>query len=176
MKDTAQSPALPPASHDGETADFAAFQKKVEGTNINGQTLLATDYLNHFNEVVMLLEMISDMPELLDEAKAWAPKSYQDHFRACAFSDAELAVEAYDHVPERYRRPFEQTIDQLNRLIVAGVGRLDAAVKDGNPEALREMATATARIIQKVQGVASGIIHGRETPMDQSEIDWLLDV
>ncbi len=176
MKDTAQTPAPPAATPDGETADFAAFQKKVEGTNINAQTLLATDYLNHFNEVVMLFEMIADMPELLDEAKAWAPKSYQDHFRACAFSDAELAVEAYDHVPERYRQPFEQTIDQLNRLIIAGVGRLDAAVNDGNPKALREMASATAKIIQKVQGVASGIIHGRETPMDQSEIDWLLDV
>ena len=172
MKDTAEPPTPP----DGETSDFAVFQKKVEGTNINAQTLLATDYLNHFNEVVMLFEMIADMPDLLDEAKAWAPKSYQDHFRACGFSDADLAVEAYDHVPDRYRRPFEQTIDQLNRLIVAGVGRLDAAVKDDNPEALRQMAKATAKVIQKVQDVASGIIHGRETPMDQSEIDWLLDV
>ena len=172
MKDT----AVPPTPPDGETADFAAFQKKVAGTNINAQTLLATDYLNHFNEVVMLFEMIADMPELLDEARAWAPKSYQSHFRESTFSDADLAVEAYDHVPDRYRQPFEQTVDQLNRLIVAGVDRLDAAVKDDNLEALREMATTMARAIQKVQDVASGIIHGRETPMDQSEIDWLLDV
>ena len=57
------------------------FRKLVSGTNINEQTLLATDYLNHFNEVVMLIEMIADMPECLEDAQAWAPKSYQDHFR-----------------------------------------------------------------------------------------------
>ncbi len=63
------------------------FRKLVSGSNINEQTLLATDYLNHFNEVVMLIEMIADMPECLEDAKAWAPKSYQDHFRDSNFSD-----------------------------------------------------------------------------------------
>jgi len=98
---------------------YTLYKKKAEGTNLNPQTLLATDYLNHFNEVVMLFEMIPEMPELLDEAKAWAPKSYQDHFRDAGFSDSDLAVEAYDHVPDKYRRPFERTVDQLNRLIKA---------------------------------------------------------
>ncbi len=49
-----------------ETRDYLAFQHKVRGTNINEQTLLATDYLNHFNEIAMMLEMIPDMPEFLE--------------------------------------------------------------------------------------------------------------
>ncbi len=93
-----------------DEADFAAWQKKVEGTNISSTTLLATDYLNHFNEIVMLLEMVPDMPDMIEDCKEWAPKSYQDHFRDSAFSDKELAIEAYDHVPARFRRPSEETI------------------------------------------------------------------
>lgn len=97
------------------------FRRLVGGTNINEQTLLATDYLNHFNEVVMLIEMIADMPECLEDAKAWAPKTYQDHFRDSNFSDRELAVQAYEHVPERYRVPFEQVVAGLNRVVATGL-------------------------------------------------------
>jgi len=154
--------------------EFRAFQAKVRGTNVNEQTLLATDYLNHFNEVVMLLEMIPDMPELLEEAKAWRPKSYQDHFRESGFADAALAVEAYGHVPERYRKPFERTIRQLDELIKVSLERLEADMKGGNADLLREDAQTLSRVIQRVQDIASGIIHGREHPMDQSEIDSLI--
>jgi hypothetical protein len=55
--------------------DIAAMRTRIAGTNINAQTLLATDYLNHFNEIAMLLEMVPDMNDMLDEAKAWQPKS-----------------------------------------------------------------------------------------------------
>ncbi len=48
-----------------------SLRARLEGTNINPNTFLATDYLNHFNEMVMFLEMIPDMPDMLEEAKAW---------------------------------------------------------------------------------------------------------
>ena len=53
---------------------YPEYRERCMGTNVNEQTLLATDYLNHFNELVMTLEMLGDMPELLEEAKMWAPK------------------------------------------------------------------------------------------------------
>lgn len=170
MEDSAQSTTR----SDGD--DYALYRDKAEGTNINQQTLLATDYLNHFNEITMLIEMIPDMPEMLEEAQAWAPKSYQDHFREAGFSDAGLAVEAYDHVPDKYRRPFERTVTQLNQLILASVGYLEVALQGADPDAVRQMAKTMSKAIQKVQDVASGIIHGRENAMDQSEIDSLLDI
>ena len=58
-----------------ERAAFEEFAAKVDGTNISAQTLLATDYLNHFNEIVMLLDMIPDMPDMVEECKLWQPKS-----------------------------------------------------------------------------------------------------
>ena len=55
-----------------------ALQSK---TLVNPVSGLANDYLNLFNELVMMLEQIPQMPELLQDLLAWKPVSYQDYFR-----------------------------------------------------------------------------------------------
>ncbi|PKU24382.1 hypothetical protein CWS72_11875 [Telmatospirillum siberiense] len=158
-----------------EEAGFRAFSTKVEGTNINPQTLLATDYLNHFNEIVMMLEMIPDMPECFEDAQAWQPKSYQDHFRDSQFRDRDLAVEAYDHVPERFRKPFEDVIGQMNVLIAMTVERVGPLIEAGGDGGeLRMVCSDASRGVQKLMDIASAIIHGSESRFDQREIDGLL--
>ena len=158
-----------------ELADFEEYRAKVQGTNISAQTLLATDYLNHFNEIVMLLDMLPDMPEMIEECKNWQPKSYVEHFAQSSFSDRQLAIEAYARVPGRYRRPFEETISQLNALILGGIIRLDADIAaGGEPEILRETCTALSRASQALMDCASAIIHGSDRAMAQVEIDGLL--
>src|SRR3546814_2388545 len=77
------------------------YRLLVRGKNINQNTLLATDYLNHFNEIIMLLEMVPSMPECYRDAVEWRPKSYAQHFRDSCFSDAELAILASENAPER---------------------------------------------------------------------------
>jgi len=157
-----------------ERTDFLAYQEKVHDTNINEQTLLATDYLNHFNEIVMTLEMIPDMPELLEDAKEWQPKGYQEHLMESTFSDRELAVEAYNHVPKKFREPFEQTISQIDTLIATTIDRLEADLAQDNMDLVRENATALSRVIQRLMDVAGGIINGSAKTMEQSEIDILI--
>jgi len=157
-----------------EIEAFLAYQEKVRGTNINEQTLLATDYLNHFNEIVMTLEMIPDMPELLEEAKEWQPKSYQVHLLASTFSDRELAAEAYNHVPKKFREPFEQTISQIDHLIATTIQRLETDLTQDNMDLVRENATALSRVIQQLMDVAGGIINGSAKTMEQDEIDILI--
>jgi hypothetical protein len=68
----------------------------LRAANINPQTGLATDYLNHFNEAIMLLEMIPDIPECADDFLAWSPLSYAEHFWASNFKARDLAIEAYE--------------------------------------------------------------------------------
>ena len=60
------------ANREPDDGEFLALQQRVKGSNIDETTLLATDYLNHFNEIVMLLEMVPDMPEMLEEVKAFS--------------------------------------------------------------------------------------------------------
>ncbi len=153
---------------------YLALYKRASGTNINPQTLLATDYLNHFNEVIMLLEMIPDMPDMLEDAKEWQPKSYKEHFQDSSVADRELAIEAYDAVPTIYKEPFVQTIVQLNNLVVSALARIERDLDSGNADLMRENATTISRQLQRLVDVAGGIIHGSETGLEQSEIDILL--
>lgn len=162
----------PAAGPDDEK--FLAMREKIKGSNIDEKTLLATDYLNHFNEIVMLLEMVPDMPEILDDVKAWQPKSYKDHFRDSTIADKDLAIEAYDHVPAIYREPFEQTIQQINTMIASSIERLEKNIEEGQAEILKVNAQNFSRLIQRSMDVASAIIHGSAKLMDQSEVDALL--
>ena len=150
-----------------------AFQARVRGTNINEQTLLATDYLNHFNEIVMVVEMIPDMPNCLEDARQWQPKSYREHFRDGSFGDKDLAIAAYEHVPPRYLKPFEDTVARMNRLVEVSLDRIEAALAGGNAAKTKIVTTTATRALQNLIDVASAIIHGAEIAMGQDEIDDL---
>jgi len=157
-----------------ELERFLAFREKVVGTNISETTLLATDYLNHFNEIIMLFEMVPDMPEILEDCKEWAPKSYADHFHDSTFKDKELAVEAYEAVPTKFRQPFEDTIGQMDRLVPMSIDHLEKMVESGDTELLRIKAQACSQGLQRLMDVASGIIHGSDMTMEQDQIDDLM--
>src|SRR5258708_15067606 len=81
----------------------AAWAAELQAANINPRTGLATDYLNHFNEAIMLLEMIPDMPECADDFLSWHPLSYAEHFTASHFKARDLAIEAYQSADANVR-------------------------------------------------------------------------
>ena len=157
-----------------EMADFQAWRVRVKGTNISDKTLLATDYLNHFNEIVMLIEMIPDMPDMLEECLIWQPKSYQEHFRDSGFSDKELAIEAFGHVPAKFKRPFEDTIAQAHQVVRHTLERIAADIQDGETGKLRMDCQASVAMIHRIIQIANGIIHGTAHVMEQAEIDQYL--
>ena len=158
----------------GESDAYHAFSARAQGTNIDPQTLLATDYLNHFNEIVMLLDMIPDIPECYEDAVAWQPKSYQDHFRDSQFRDKELAVEAYEHVPKCYREPFDDVISQMDRMVAWGLQRIGDTLPAEESGRLRLLCSDISLRLQKMIDIAGAIIHGSTKRLDQSEIDGFL--
>src|SRR6266571_9502161 len=81
----------PPTGPDAE-----AWQAKLRAANINPRTGLATDYLNHYNEAIMLLEMIPDIPDCAEDFLTWSPLSYAEHFTASNFKARDLAIAAYE--------------------------------------------------------------------------------
>ncbi len=159
------------------------IQKLVKGTNINEETLLATDYLNHFNEVIMLLELVPDMPECLEDVKEWQPKSYADHFTESAFSDKKLAVLAYENAPSIYRTPFDETTEEINDKVKSGIAEIETALQGGDAGLLRETVKTVTRDIQRLMDRSSAIINGdygkeqeiEAVTLDQDDIDALFD-
>ena len=146
----------------------------VADKNINEETLLATDYLNHFNEVIMLLDMVASMPECLEDAKIWQPKSYQQHFEDSSFAGKKLAIFAYENSPERFRLPFDSTIVHMNALVASGIKAIDRAMETEDAGFLGETVASVTGDLQKFIDVASSIIHGTQRSMGQADIDAIM--
>ena len=158
---------------DGEFRFTNTYRKLVEGSNINGTSLLATDYLNHFNEVAMLIEMAADMPEILEEAKEWKPASYAEHFERSTFSDKELAIWAYENAPSEFTESFEAIVATANELVIKTIKELSDISLNSEPEMFREEVKRRSKLIYEVLEKIGGIINGSVLKMDQNQIDEL---
>lgn len=156
-----------------DPATLEHFRRLTEATTIDSNTLLSTDYFNHFNEVIMLLSMVGDMPDMLDDIKAWRPKTYREHFADSGLGIAGLAAECYEHVPAEYRVPFDAAIDQLNATIAEAVEMLESSKED--PDMFRHLANDYWRRLQDIVDGAGAIVHGMvpSASMDQDAIDAL---
>src|SRR6201984_721555 len=104
--------ATPPARPDRQTPrptgpEAEARAAVLRAANINPRTGLATDYLNHFNEAIMLLEMIPDMPDCAEDFLLWHPLSYAEHFTASNFKARDLAISAYESTAPQIRAEFD---------------------------------------------------------------------
>jgi hypothetical protein len=122
----------------------------------------------------MIIDMISDMIECVEDVTSWRPKSYVEHFRDSGFSDRDLAVAAYEYVPDIYKRPFETIITQLNGLILQVAGQLkEAANRCDHAEIAR--AARFAPELRLLAEKAGGIINGEAEGTDQEDIDAMLN-
>src|ERR1700704_2809979 len=114
------STAAKPARSDRQTRSItAARAAELKAANINPRTGLATDYLNHFNEAIMLLEMIPDMPECAEVFLGWQPLSYAEHFTASNFKARDLAIEAYESADAAVRAEFDNITSSMTSILTA---------------------------------------------------------
>src|SRR5438874_13624036 len=90
---------------------------ELQAANINPKTGLATDYLNHFNEAIMLLEMIPDVPECAEDFLHWQPLSYPEHFMASHFKARDLAISAYNSADPAIREEFDQLTNTMTSIL-----------------------------------------------------------
>jgi hypothetical protein len=158
----AQAPDQPgPDQLTGAAADKAC--RDVAGllkANINPVSLLATDYLNHFNEAVMLLELIPDMPDMLGDAKRWAPKPYKQHFRDSGFMAKDLVCAAYDRSPDCFRVPFDLTVRAINRRILGAIADIDATLAMTSAGQLDGIVEAHCARIKHLIATAGALVNG----------------
>lgn len=162
------APALldpaPPA--DSWPADVLA------AANINPQTLLATDYLNVFNEALMLIQLAPDAPDMLDELADWRPIDYPGHFARSGFAQRDLVIAAYHAADPAVRDGFDASSDELAGIVRAGIDDLMAARDDAMM--LAEAAATWSSAIEAGVAHLDALIHGRaDGGHAQDDIDAL---
>src|SRR6476661_9117324 len=153
----------PPPTGQIDEARAAALR----AANINPRTGLATDYLNHFNEAIMLLEMIPDMPECAEDFLLWYPLSYREHFTASHFKARDLAIEAYESADATIRAEFDNITSAMTSILIAVGAAMREVRQDKTRARLAEQATGW---VKPLVALAGGIINGGA----EADIDYIM--
>jgi hypothetical protein len=138
---------------DGE----ATGDPRLAEANINPATGLASDYLNHFNEAIMLLEMLSSCPDCRDDFLGWRPMSYREHFLASHFKGRDLAVAAYDAADPNVRGCLDTLAGTMTAVLEATRAAMSAEMP---PEAAASLADHAAAWLKPLVARAGAVING----------------
>jgi len=133
----------------------------TDGTNVNPVTLLTTDYLNHFNEIIMLLEILpSDPSQFASELAEWKHESYEEHFNRSGFRDKQLAIAGYRHAPEEVRRAFDSSVADMEQEMVMLLQQVQKKIDDGDTEGLSTLCIEATPHLQDLAQITAGIVNG----------------
>jgi hypothetical protein len=148
----------------------------TEGTNVNNKTLLATDYLNHFNEVIMLLELLPTAPaELAAELANWRHETYEEHFRHSGFRDKGLAIAGYRHAPPEFRQAFDIVAEDMSGDLTALLREVQSGVEANDMDAVTALCNETVPVLQAKLEILSSIINGEVDPGAHAEVETTAD-
>ncbi|CAN5446841.1 hypothetical protein BH10PSE11_BH10PSE11_17230 [soil metagenome] len=150
--------------------DMAARAKRLRDANINPRTGLATDYLNHFNEAIMLLEMIPDIPECFEDFLGWQPMSYRQHFSASNFKARDLAISAYDSSDPAIRAEFDNITATMTSILTS-VGAAMRQVQHNETRTI--LAEQAAGWVKPLVTLAGAMINGGNS--DADDVDQIMN-
>ncbi len=123
---------------------YENFQALAKGTNVNEVTLLATDYLNHFNEALMLAELVADK---------------------------DLAIQAFDWSPLEYKEPFESIVAKLNKQLEILQKNLKATSQGSGKALSPDVIQKKCTLIRTLIDFAGGVINGNLDSSNQESVD-----
>lgn len=128
---------------------------------VNPASGLANDFLNVYNEILMLIEMLPGMPELIDDIAAWRPASYRAYFLQSRLPGRAAALDAYAALDPAFRALFDASVEELAAVCVACVDRIEAARAVGAGLPAEECARASAHIRSLLDAAAQLVTFGR---------------
>src|SRR5262245_13154692 len=95
---------------------------------VNPASGIANDYLNHFNEILLLIENLPALlPEMIDEIISWKPISYRQYFTNSPLPGSAATLEIYDTLDNEFREDFETMIAILDKIILESIGVITGA-------------------------------------------------
>ena len=160
-------------SGDQVLGEGALSAEALAAANVHPESGLATDYLNHFNEVAMLLEMLGDMPDMAEEVLDWAPCAYAEHFQRTGYAGADTVIAAWDAAPHALKAHFETIIAALNDAL----SEAQAKLRDDDAAGAAALAASD---LEPLLAAARAVVNGRieaeyvdDQSADQAEVDAL---
>jgi hypothetical protein len=160
----------------------ASWQEDDALSIVSPASGIANDYLNLFNEVIMLIEQLPSMPELVDDLFAWRPQSYEDYFAQSSLAGSKSALEVYQRLDGAFRAKFEAAVKELDNQATAALVMIRRHLRAKGDQAPQTLAAHCARAGQQLRQAldrATAIVnHGAADAVDnaQQRADRLLQV
>lgn len=149
--------AFEPDLDDASAPPVVAPPPPFSGANINPITGLASDYLNHFNEAIMLLELVTTCPDCRADFQNWRAMSYHEHFQHTQFTARDVAIAAYDAAEPATR----DRLDRLATMMTAVIETARAAMmSDPSPAAAAITAERATAWLKVLVARAGSVING----------------
>jgi hypothetical protein len=141
---------------------------------VNPESGLANDYLNHFNEILLLIENLPALlPEMIDEILAWRPIGYRDYFKNSPLPGSQETLQIYDGLDEAFRRDFETMIELLDKIVLKSIAIItDNRREDGtiDPDAIGGVCEKLAGDLRLVLDRTADLVnHGYAPPLERPQ-------
>lgn len=120
---------------------------------------LCSDYLNHFNEALMLLELASEQPDGAGDLASWRPRTYREHFVNSRLPQRESALAAYEQADPATLRRLQAVCGVMTAAITAARTALQT---NASPAAKAALARQAAARLRPLLARAGAIMHGVE--------------
>jgi hypothetical protein len=159
-------------------ARLAELRSEFVAANINPYTGLSTDYLNHFNEMVMMMELYSSSPDLKQDILDWKVLSYVDHFESTGFRAKALAVEGFALARTAVKKQLEVIVAEIETVLLVGQDAVEVENVHGEANFALSEATETAEmLIARASALINGLSHPEDVSADDAQalIDALFD-
>ena len=153
-----------PASPTSDTDEIQA-QTLVEKAALltNPVSGIANDFLNHFNEIFLLVENLPVLlPEMVDELMQWQPISYVEYFERSNLPGRSQALADYERIDPVFRRSFDAAVARLNALaleIIAVIGRHRNADGELAAEDVSDFCAQAACELREALDAASNMVN-----------------
>lgn len=140
---------------------------------------LSTDFINHYSEALMLIELAVDDPGIVADLRAWRAITYREHFQHSLLRCAPSALAAYERVAPVNRAAFEDLCKAMARLVATATALLadrhanlePATIVEVAGDALRRQIARATQFINANGAVDLGKVESRAL---QAEVDALL--
>ncbi|MEN9855704.1 MAG: hypothetical protein RL186_853 [Pseudomonadota bacterium] len=146
---------------------------RLGAANIIPTTRLATDYLNVFNEVVMLIGLLPDMPEMMDDLRHWQFLTYEQHFARSGLHTKDLAILAYQHAEPGLKQVFDAEVARTASLVADAIAGADAALAGQGD--LVEFCARTCTALNDAISSLDSLVHGRAHSQSHEDIDAMFE-
>lgn len=117
---------------------------------------LSNDFLNHYSEALMLIEMAAYDPAIGAELADWRPVGYRAYFASSELRRASAALAAYDALSEARRNAFERLIAAMDTLATMAVFALQPP---SAPESAPVIVEATAPALRNLIAKAGAFLN-----------------